>query len=644
MSGECLLLVDDSRDVRDFFADLVLRPAGYKVITAGDGRDALQITREQHPDLIIADYQMPGLTGIELKKALAAEGDPTPLILITAEGSEHIASKATLAGVAGYLPKPVNSDVLLAAVEQALNNQRVRRDHTLALKALEKRVQELETLQAIGRALTGSLNLDQVLSRVVEAAVNLTGAEEGSLLLVDAHTGELFMRAARNFDDQFVRTFRLRSEDSLAGQVIRTGKPVIIGADSPKKIKTAYLVHSLVYVPLRLQERVIGVLGVDNRQSGRSFVEADFAPLTTLADYAAIAIENARLYSHTDAERNKLDTILQETEDGVIVVDESDRLILINRSARVAFNLNGADPAGAAIRDVIHNHDVNELFNRAGGNTQRNLAEITLEDGRVLNAHVTLITGMGRAVVMQDITHLKQLDKIKSEFVTTVSHDLRSPLTAIVGYVELLGRVGPVNEQQTEFIRRIRVSIHAITTLISDLLDLGRIEAGFDTQKEPTNLPMLIRYAVDGLMARVEIKGQHLLVELPEVAPPVYGNPIRLRQMAANLVDNAIKYTPDGGTVKVQMQEAEDQEILMISDTGIGIPLADQPYVFDKFYRSHNVGQGVVGSGLGLSIVKSIVENHGGRIWVESQPGQGTRFTVVLPKYNTKQKAEGSKQ
>jgi len=636
--------VDDSRDVRDFFADLVLRPAGYKVITASNGSDALQITREQHPDLIIADYQMPGLTGIELKKALVSEGDHTPLILITAEGSEHIASKATLAGVAGYLPKPVNSDVLLAAVEQALNNQRVRRDHAATLKTLEKRVQQLETLQAIGRALTGSLNLDQVLGRVVEAAVNVTGAEEGSLLLIDDQTGELFMRAARNFDDQFVRTFRLRSEDSLAGQVIRTGKPVIIGADSPKKIKTAYLVHSLVYVPLRLQERVIGVLGVDNRQSGRSFVEADFVPLSTLADYAAIAIENARLYSHTDAERNKLDTILQETEDGVIVVDESDRLILINRSARNAFNLNGADPAGTAIQDVIHNHDVNELFNRTGGNTQRNRAEITLEDGRVLNAHVTLIAGVGRAVVLQDITHLKQLDKIKSEFVTTVSHDLRSPLTAIVGYVELLARVGPVNEQQTEFIRRIRVSLQAITTLISDLLDLGRIEAGFDTQKEPTNLPMLIRYAVDGLMAKAETKGQHLLIELPEVAPPVYGNPIRLRQMAANLVDNAIKYTPDGGMVKVQMQEAEDQEILMISDTGIGIPLADQPYVFDKFYRSSNVSQDIIGSGLGLSIVKSIVENHGGRIWVESQPGQGTRFTVVLPKYNAKQKAVSSKQ
>ena len=112
-------------------------------------------------------------------------------------------------------------------------------------------------------------------------------------------------------------------------------------------------------------------------------------------------------------------------------------------------------------------------------------------------------------------------------------------------------------------------------------------------------------------MARAEIKRQHLLVELPEVAPPVYGNPIRLRQMAANLVDNAIKYTPDGGTVKVQLQEAEDQEILMISDTGVGIPLADQPYVFDKFFRSNSVSQDIVGSGLGLSIVKSIVAGGG---------------------------------
>jgi two-component system NtrC family sensor kinase len=235
---------------------------------------------------------------------------------------------------------------------------------------------------------------------------------------------------------------------------------------------------------------------------------------------------------------------------------------------------------------------------------------------------------------MQDITHLKQLDKIKSEFVSAVSHDLRSPLTAILGYVELIARVGPVTDQQKEFIQRVRLSVDAITTLITDLLDLGRIEAGFDTQKEATNFPLVVRYAVEGLMPKAEIKQQRLAVNLPENLPPVYGNSVRLRQMASNLIENAIKYTPESGTVTVVCVQDTDQIILTVTDTGIGIPISDQPYIFDKFYRSKSVPEDIAGTGLGLSIVKSIVENHSGRIWVDSKPGRGATFIVVIPVYD----------
>ncbi len=632
MSGERILLVDDAREVRDFLADVVLRPAGYSVVTANDGETALRLAQERLPDLILSDMQMPGLTGLGLHAALAAAGKRLPFILMSAESSKELSARALKAGVTAFLAKPVDADDVLAAIRQALVSPLAARSLGTATLMLEKKVRQLETLQAVGRTLTSSLDLDKVLSRVVEAAVSLTGAEEGSLLLLDEHTGELLMRAARNFDDQFVRTFRLRSEDSLAGQVIRTGQPVILGVDSPTKIKTAYLVHSLIYMPLRMHGRVLGVLGVDNRQQGgRTFTEADKAPLAVLADFAAIAIENAQAYSRSDAERAKLDAILQETEDGVVVVDDASRIVLINRAARAAFNLDGASVENQLLGNLVNNNDLRGLLAHVATHTSR--AELTLDDGRVLNAHLTPIAGVGRAVVMQDITHLKQLDRIKSDFVTTVSHDLRSPLTAILGYVELLARVGPLNDQQTDFVRRVRYSVNAITSLITDLLDLGRVEAGFDTQKEPVNLSLVVRYAVEGLSNRAEAKKQKLATKLPPTPPPVYGNPIRLRQVASNLLDNAIKYTPEGGAIMVMVQETEDQEILMVQDSGVGIALADQPYIFDKFYRAKGVPENVPGTGLGLSIVKSIVENHGGRIWVESKPGEGSLFTVVLPKY-----------
>jgi two-component system, OmpR family, phosphate regulon sensor histidine kinase PhoR len=639
MPGKKILVVDDSREIRETIAKLILRPAGYETLTANDGLAGLQVAREQHPDLIISDLQMPGMTGIQLKRTLSLENILTPLILMTGEGSESIASEASLAGVSAYFSKPLDPDVLLLAVEQALKAERLRQERGAALQSLEKRVHQLETLQAVGRTLTGTLDVDQVLSRVVDAAVRLTEAEEGSLLLLDEHTGELTMRAARNFDDQFVRTFRIRSDDSLAGQVIRTGQPVLIGGGaSPQKIKTAYFVHSLIYVPLKVQNRVIGVLGVDNRQSGRALGEGDLNPLSALADYAAIAIVNAMLFARTNSERQKLDTILQKTAEGVIVATEDGRIVLINAAARSAFSLPPTGLVGKPLKDVISQPELRDLFTRSAA-TQDRRAEIPLDNNRTLNAHMTPIEGIGLAVVMQDITHLKQLDRIKSEFVSAVSHDLRSPLTAILGYVELIPRVGPVTDQQREFIRRVHISVDAITSLITDLLDLGRIEAGFDTQKESTNLPLVVRYAVEGLMPAADIKHERLVVNLPENLPPVYGNSMRLRQMASNLIENAIKYTPEGGVVTVICIQDSDQLILTITDTGIGIPISDQPYIFDKFYRAKSVPEEIPGTGLGLSIVKSIIENHGGRIWVDSKPEHGTTFVVVLPMYDEKKAA-----
>jgi two-component system NtrC family sensor kinase len=638
-----ILLIDDGREVRDFLANRVLAARGYQVLVADDGETGLALARQAAPDLIIADQHMPHRTGLQVIAALRDEGRDIPAILITGEGSELLAKEAVKTGASAYLTKPFDTDQLVAAIDRALTESAQRRETARmaaelrqANDSLTSRLRELEALTGIGQALTSQLDLDAVLSQVIESAVNLTGAEEGSLLLLDEKTGELTMRAAKNFDETFVRTFRVRSDDSLAGHVLRSGQPFLLDESSPQKIKTTYLVHSLLYVPLSVRGRVIGVLGVDNRLRRRSFSQHEQRLLGTLADFAAIAVENAGLYSSSVSERNKLDTILRETEDGVIVVDRDKRIILMNPTARAAFGINGAEVVGRELSDTVRNQDVRNLFSLQTGrllSARGRRAEIALDDGRVFNAHLTLIEGVGHAMVMQDITHLKELDKIKSEFVATVSHDLRSPLTAILGYVELIGRAGPVTEQQAEFIRRVKTSVQSITTLISDLLDLGRIEAGFDSQKEPVELTALVRRAVDGLTGRAQEKQIRLALELPPSLPPVLGNSVRLQQMAANLIDNAIKYTPAGGVMAVRAAEEAEQLIFMVRDSGVGIAPADQPYIFDKFYRAASAREaGIPGTGLGLSIVKSIVEDHAGRVWVESRPGSGTVFVVVLPK------------
>jgi two-component system NtrC family sensor kinase len=639
MSKELILVADDNPEMRQAIEETILNPAGYIVRSVGDGMSALSLAHELEPDVIITDHLMPSLTGIELIRRLHTEKPHIPVILITGEGSEDLAIEALRSGASDYITKPFKAEQLLAAVGRVLSSSQRWKEMVRAEgeaietgEDLERRVLELETLAQIGRSVTVMLDLDEVLTTVVEAAVQLTGAEEGSLLLLDDVSGELYMRASKNFDDEFVRTFRVQVQDSLAGQVVETGKVVLLDAHSPKKIKTAYLVQSLIYVPLQVRGRTIGVFGVDNRKAGLELDEHDVKVMMAMADYAAIAIENAQLLNRSEAERRKLETILLQTENAVIVVDPDHRILVINKAAQEAFNVQG-DFIGRSVVEAIDDPKLLSLIREPGISVRRE--EIEVSDGRIFNAVKTPIRGVGQAVVMHDISHLKELDRIKSEFVTTVSHDLRSPLTAILGYVELIERAGPTTSQQDEFINRVKLSVEQITNLVSDLLDLGRIEAGLDSTHEETPISVLARYAVESMRVSAEAKGLSIELEVEDDLPMVNGDPIRLRQMIGNLLENAVKYTPSGGQVSLEANSEDSQIILRVLDDGPGIPPSDQPYLFDKFYRASNIPADVPGTGLGLSIVKSIVDHHNGRIWVDSQMGKGTVFTVVLPALQT---------
>jgi two-component system NtrC family sensor kinase len=639
MPNERILVVDDSAPIRDFIAHTVLANEGYDVLTAADGKEGLVLAQDLQPDLILTDYMMPNLNGLEMIEALHAANLSAPIILMTAEGSEALAVRALRSGVYDYLIKPITADALINAVREALRRhwkdqikERVPAHLLESNRRLEKRLRELGTLMNIGTSVTAMLDLQQVLNSVVEAAVTVSGAEEGSLMLVDEQSGELYVRAAKNFDQQTVHTLRLPVQDSLAGQVVRTGEPLVVGGNEDKvKIKTKFLVKGIVYVPLRAPNKVIGVLSVDNRVEARSFEPHDVQILSLLADFAAVAVQNARLYAEMIRERDTLDAILHDTDDYVIVVDSNDCILFCNATARNAFNITRTDFVGQPLNAVISHPEVLALFAKEALSGRGRRSEITLGGEKFLNAQLTIIESVGRAAVMQDITHLKQLDRAKSDFVAAVAHDLRSPLTAVLGYSELLVRAGTLNEQQTRFVEQITASVHSITALITELLELSRIEAGFNVDLEPVAMERVVRKAVDGLQHQKTQRGHTLTLDVAPSLPTLVGNPLRLQQMVANLVGNAIKYTPNNGNIKVSLWRDSDNIVFQVSDSGIGIPAEDQPYVFDKFFRSERAASEFDGTGLGLSIVKGVVDQHQGRIWLESREGIGTTFTVVLP-------------
>lgn len=640
MAGEKVLVVDDSADSIEYIVDYILKPNGYIPSVAHDGLEGLRKAQSERPDLILLDMNMPKMTGIEVLEALQQEGLQIPVILMTFHGSETLAVTAFRQGVKDYILKPFQMEEMLGAMERALAEVRLRRERDDLLtrlmnanRTLEQHVKELNALFSIGKSMTALLDLDKLLARLVEAAVYLTGAEEGCLLLADDQNNELYMMAAQGFDDRMARSFRIRVEDSLAGEVIKNGEPIISGGEEVRRVKTAYLVKSLIYVPLKIRNQTIGVLGVDNRQATRLFTKHDMRLLSVLAGFAAIVLENARLFSEVESERTKLATVLAGAEEPVLVTaSQENRIVLANAAARRAFDLGAMVVEGHPLAQLINNEKLVKFVTSApeAGSAQKD--EIPLDDGRVLYATLTPIPGVGRAVIMQDITHLKELDQMKTEFVSTVSHDLRSPLTSILGYAQMLKSVGPLNERQEMFVGRVMRGANHITELINDLLDVGRIEAGLDMEMAPCDVSTMSELVVEEFKDTAARKGQKLVYQSLAEPALVLGNDLRLRQVINNLIGNAIKYTPEGGEIRITVRLEDSTVLLRVEDNGIGIPPGDLPYIFDKFYRvESDETVDIHGTGLGLSICKSVVEKHGGRIWAESVLGQGSVFHVALP-------------
>jgi two-component system NtrC family sensor kinase len=312
MSGEKILIVDDRRENIRFLANDVLRPQGYEIVTAMDGEKGLKKALEEKPDLVITDMRMPRMNGDAMIRALREAGYNTPVILTTFHGSETTAITAFRAGATDYLIKPFTVDEMMTAVARALAispkpasppPSAAPEAGTAAVPSqalLEQQLAELSTLHDIGRAVTSLLALEDVLSRTVEGAVYLVSAEESYLMLVDPPSGELYLRAAWSHGDKRARSLNLKVNDSLTRQVVTTGKPVILKpppiGDAKHKLKTGYLMKSLLAVPLKREKEVIGVLSVGNIINRVAFTEDDSRRLSALGEYTAVAVENAQLY------------------------------------------------------------------------------------------------------------------------------------------------------------------------------------------------------------------------------------------------------------------------------------------------------------------------------------------------------------
>ncbi len=318
-----ILVVDDNRQISDFLSETMLPGLGYDVLVARDANSAIKLIKQRKAnfDLMLLDLQLPDLTGLDLLRRLSRDGYHIPTILMTGHGSEQVAAEAFRLGVHDYLAKPLDETLLTEAITRSLSESRLQREKAVLDGQLAEQVAWLTSLSKVGQSVTSTLQLDEVLVRIVEAGVFLTKAEEGFLALIDKESGLLYLRAVKNMDEDTIKTMHLPIADSLVGQVIKSKRPlraVEPSLKAPLKVSTGYLVHSLLHVPILSKGQPLGVLSVTNRKNDIPFKEKDEVVLSSLADYAAVALENADLYQQARQEineRQRVEDALRESEE-----------------------------------------------------------------------------------------------------------------------------------------------------------------------------------------------------------------------------------------------------------------------------------------------------------------------------------------
>ncbi len=345
-----------------------------------------------------------------------------------------------------------------------------------------------------------------------------------------------------------------------------------------------------------------------------------------------------RRLQHHREEQSQLEAALDTMVEGVMVLDSDGRIVRINRAVERMFRLRDAEVTGRPAVEIARHHPLITLIRSVLRTRTDQAAELTLPGPPERIARVQASVARGRegihaVLVFHDISELKRLERVRKDFVANLSHELRTPLSSIKGYVEaLIDGAKDHPRQGAEFLEVLRQQTDRLDRLITDLLTLSQIESGqYAWRQEPVRLDEITRHTVVLLRPIAEKKGHAMIEELKEVAP-ISGDGEKLAQAVANLVDNAVKYTPPGGTITLRTESAGGAVTLRVMDTGIGIPAQDLDRIFERFYRVDRArSREEGGTGLGLSIVRHIAEAHGGAVSVESYPGKGSTFTLSFP-------------
>jgi signal transduction histidine kinase/DNA-binding response OmpR family regulator len=388
--------------------------------------------------------------------------------------------------------------------------------------------------------------------------------------------------------------------------------------------------ESVIAVPIIHNQAVTGVLSIHSRKSS-AFHESDRVLLETIAMQYEAAMQRIQLFESVEQEKMRMDAVLQAAADAILLVGVGGTIQLVNLAGERLFTdvdtrIGSPLPSGQGYDELI------DFLEAAHLETTLTQGEIIWPDQRTFSVHATPIQYGGLVVVLHDITQFKDLERIKNEFIATASHDLKNPISAVIGYSSLLEKAGPLNDQQKEFVTGLHRASTQMYELVLNLLEMARYDLESSLQLESLNVTELLEEFVADFQIQADSKGHSMYFEAPDEDLRVSVDKSRIRQVMQNLMGNAIKYTPENGRIDIRTQPKNGQVWIKISDSGLGIPEKDLPHIFDKFYRVETDDRSdIQGNGLGLAIVRAIVDQHGGEVQVASVLGEGSTFSFSLP-------------
>ncbi len=503
---------------------------------------------------------------------------------------------------------------------------------------MEEGAIKLKRLHHLGEILATVTDVERIIDLTLTTLPRLLTCDVQAILLADEEGLHIGTAVPYNFQrnrktiQEICDTFIDVAPEGIPTTIISSKT---IPGNMP--VTNAWQPEAVLSLPILSRQGMMGLIYAANG-TDEDFNNDFLRIFSLVVSQISAVVENASLFRQVQRDHAQLSAILVSSTDAILVVQRNGQIVLDNPAAWRVMGVNGSQQ-GRLLSAATTNHALVDLFEQAMQGGKRN-GEITLphEDERTMFANLSPVSVevdkiIGWVATMQDVSHFKMLSDLKNDFVNTVSHDLRSPLSSILIAAHLIGQSPDLDDTQRGLLDTIERKVKTMRELVHDLLDVGKIEADIGFTFEPVDLPALLREVVTSFEVDAQDKSISLILDIETTLPSIQGHRKRLQQVFQNLLSNAIKYTPAGGRVTLRATPHDHEVRVEVSDTGLGIPVADQPRIFEKFYRVRGEHvQSIKGTGLGLAICKGIVEKHQGRIWLESVFGNGSKFTVALPR------------